>query len=121
MSHLQGYTTSFQNLISLIRTLKDVGLKKFGIEKDSFENSIYSLRLVNFNYSIPFSFYWNGYQYNIISETGLVFTFSELTDKFSKLYTMNVIAEQTTNLAFQFYSFLGSYTGDYVNIDNYKA
>lgn len=120
MSHLQGYVTNFQNLASLIKTLKDVGLKKFAIEKDSFENSISSIRLITFNYAIPFSFYWDGCQYNIISETGLIFSFSELTDKFFKLYTMNVITEQNRDFAFQFCSFMSSYNRDYINVERYK-
>ena len=51
-AQVQGYVTNFQNLASLIKTLKDVGLKKFAIEKDSFENSISSIRLITFNYAI---------------------------------------------------------------------
>ena len=102
MSHVQGYTASFQNLLSLVKTLKIIGFRKLIIEKKKLENTISSIHLVILNFTRPFSISWNGYKYNLVSETDLLFSSSQLTDQFFKIYTMNVITQQSSNFAFQF-------------------
>ena len=102
MSHVQGYTASFQNLLSLVKTLKIIGFRKLIIEKKKLENTISSIHLVILNFIRPFSISWNGYKYNLVSETDLLFSSSQLTDQFFKIYTMNVITQQSSNFAFQF-------------------
>lgn len=119
MSHLHNYTTNFQNLVYLIKTLKFIGVRNFNLEKEKREAVLFSIRLTLFDFNKFFSFCWDGYGYSLISETDLLFNFSKLKYSFSKAYNMGIVSQQTKRFAFQFFSFHKINKQDLLKINRY--
>lgn len=104
MSHFLNHNSNFQNLSCLIKTLKVTGLKKVTIEKEKLQNSCFNISLALFNLNEFFSFWWDGYGYNVTSEKNLMGSFLKLNDSFPKFYIIDILTQQTKTLSFQFCS-----------------
>ena len=104
MSHFLNHNSNFQNLSCLVKMLKITGIKKVGVEKEKLQNSCFNISIALFNLNKFFSFWWNGYSYNVTSEKDLMGNFLKLNDFFPKSYITDVLTQQTRTLSFQFCS-----------------
>lgn len=104
MSHFLNHKNNFQNLSCLVKMLKVTGLKNLSVEKEKLQNSCFNISIALFNLNEFFSFWWDGYSYNITSEKDLMGSFLKRNEAFPKFYITDILTQQTKTLSFQFCS-----------------